>query len=106
MQTLLDAVVVTGDGSRHTLGRVLMAVSVLIDIVIVTTATVQIKGRIAEGEQDVLLQLTNVNSGAAAVNVTASGLFRVDASGLESIMARVNAWTAGAVTVKTKSVIG
>ncbi len=107
MQTLLDAKGEIGDGLRHGFGRETMAVTLLIDVVITGTATARIKGRIAEGEQDVLLLVTKLTTGdGTSTDMTVSGLYRVDVSGMESVLGLVYAWTGGTVTMKTKTVIG
>ncbi len=106
MQTILEAVGEIADGTRHKLGTPTMAVSLLVDVVITDTATAQVKGRIAEGEQDIVLLVTKLFDGTTLSDIIASGLYRVDVSGMESVLGRVNAWTGGTVTMKTKSVIG
>ncbi len=106
MQTLIDALGSAADGVRHGLGRSTLAISLMVDVVITDTATAQIKGRIAVGEQDIILLVTNLNDGTTATDITASGLYRVDVAGLESVLGLVSAWTSGTVTMKTTTVIG
>ena len=46
------------------------------------------------------------DDGTTATSITASGLYRVDVAGLESVLGLVSSWPSGTVTMKSKTVIG
>lgn len=71
--------------------------TVLVDVTIVTTATVTFEGTGQSGTF-VSIPAANVATGAVATTATATGIFRADIRGLEEFRVRVSSWGSGAVT--------
>jgi hypothetical protein len=96
---LVDAVSASGDGAAAKFDRYDSSM-VVIEITGTFTATVTLKARAYDGGTQFVIQATDLNSGTAATDLTAPGLYRFDASGVFEIVPNV-AWTSGtSVTVK------
>ncbi len=95
--TLLTAVVATGAGSARVLPDQIYATTMMVEVEGITTATLQVEGRLAGGAWFRV-------PGSSAM--TADGLQRIDVSGLAEIRANVTSWTSGAITVTAAIVYG
>lgn len=51
----------------------------------------------------VAIQITNLNSGTAAGNATAAGLYRADLTGIRKAKVRCSAYTSGTIVVNVRT---
>lgn len=105
-QTLLDAVSSTGQGSTVHPNDDRLAGTIVFEVEITNTATVQFDAAAYDGGNEHAVQVTNLNDGSRGTDVTASGLYRLDATGLENVTPNVSSYTSGNVTVKAVARIG
>ena len=94
--TLLDAVTGTGDGNVwHKFDRFDSSMCVIEVSGDITTIVAHVKGIAYEGGEETVIFVTPLGSGTASADMTATGLYRFDASGLWAVEGAVSVWTTG-----------
>ena len=81
-----------------------VACSIAVQVVLTSTGTVQILGSV-DGTNTVALLATNLADGTTTASITASGIYRVDATGLRTLQPNVTANGSG-VSITASQVDG
>lgn len=94
--SLQTAAVATGNGTALTVRGYGGAI---IQVTGTFSATLIVEGTV-DGTNWVTLRVMNVSDGSFVTSVTATGVYAIATAGIETIRARVSAYTSGSVTVK------
>jgi len=86
----------TGDGSPKLTPDPNVACSMVFQVVLASTGTMSINGWV-DGATALALFVTNLHDGTTTNSITASGLYRVDATGLVAVWPNVSANATGIV---------
>lgn len=94
----------TGDGSPKLTPNPTVASSMVFQVVLTSTGTLTLNGWV-DGVNAIQLLATNLHDGTTTNSITASGLYRVDCTGLANVWPNVSANGSG-VTVTAQQVDG
>lgn len=102
--TLLDGVEETGAGDPLAVDGLIGGATVF-ELVLTDTATVTWQAAI-DGRNWYSIQAERLDTGDFAATAAASGLYRVEGTGIGALRPNVTAYTSGTVTVRARSQLG